>query len=686
MEILSNAVAILMVVLGLGFVIFIHELGHFLLAKWNGVKVEKFAIGFDIKGLKLYSRKVGETEYVLGAIPLGGYVKMLGEDAATGNVEEGAEQISDPRAYHNRPVGARMAIITAGVIMNLIFGLLCFMFVYLRGKNEVPPVIGSVVAGQPAYEAGIRPGDRIVAVDNRPIETYSDLQHATVFSGRGQLLKLGIERPGHDGVVPIAVIPRRRESGLAPTIGITSGTSLKLIKKFPFLPPAGFTGDAEKVRQALQGGGTVVAVGPAGGPLVEVQTNPELDRLRLQYRDQSMEVKLERLPDDTQVEGPAGARRPNTATATIPPSLFVSFGFRLTPGPVAAIRNDSPAQRAGFRIGDRIISIDGNADFDPMRLPEDAYTHAREKQPLTVEVERPLEGSSKTERLTLIVADLENAPIWADDEILPDEPLEVAPIGLAISVEPRIAAVEPGSPADQAGLRPGAVLHSLTLTRPALKLDNVNAPKEPQPITLILEGEPASREEIEAGWPFVFDWVQELPRHEVLLTVAGSKTRYKLTPEPVSDWYNPHRGLQFESLRYRLPPQSLPNALRRAWGETVENVLSIYYMIRGLFQRTLSKDAVGGLPKIADWAYSTARIGLDAFIPFLGMLSINLAVINFLPVPPLDGGQFLLLLGEKVRGKPLPEKFVGPFTLVGILLVLALIVFVNINDVLGYLF
>ena len=105
---------ILKVALGLGFVIFIHELGHFLLAKWNGVKVEKFSIGF---GPTLFGFHRGETEYVLAAIPLGGFVKMLGEGP-----EDQANKSTDPRAYPNKSVWARMAIISAGVIMNVLLG------------------------------------------------------------------------------------------------------------------------------------------------------------------------------------------------------------------------------------------------------------------------------------------------------------------------------------------------------------------------------------------------------------------------------------------------------------------------------------------------------------------------------------------------------------------------------------
>ena len=94
------------VAVGLGFVIFIHELGHFLMAKWNGVKVEKFSIGF---GPTLFGFRRGETEYVIAALPLGGFVKMLGEGP-----EDEANKSTDPRAYPNKSVSARMAIISAG--------------------------------------------------------------------------------------------------------------------------------------------------------------------------------------------------------------------------------------------------------------------------------------------------------------------------------------------------------------------------------------------------------------------------------------------------------------------------------------------------------------------------------------------------------------------------------------------
>ncbi len=166
---------VLKVGLGLGLVIFLHELGHFLLAKWNGVKVEKFSIGFGPTlasfrqgvGLRVGTGSRapgpgdpptwGETEYILAALPLGGYVKMLGEASEDAKDEE---KSTDPRAYHNKSVGARMAIITAGVIMNLILGVACFAFVHGQGGIDRPAVLGGVLPARPPTRPASGPATR----------------------------------------------------------------------------------------------------------------------------------------------------------------------------------------------------------------------------------------------------------------------------------------------------------------------------------------------------------------------------------------------------------------------------------------------------------------------------------------------------------------------------------------------
>ena len=170
-----------LVALGLGMVIFIHELGHFLVAKWCGVKCEKFFVGFDIGGIKI-SKKWGETEYGIGILPLGGYVKMLGQDdnpykareemerakqakveelAKEGGSEEEVEAKAkaalaeetpqyDPRSYLAMSVPKRMAIISAGVIMNVIFAVIFATIAYRIGAPYTPAGMGSRVPGSPA--------------------------------------------------------------------------------------------------------------------------------------------------------------------------------------------------------------------------------------------------------------------------------------------------------------------------------------------------------------------------------------------------------------------------------------------------------------------------------------------------------------------------------------------------------
>ncbi|MFM8707310.1 MAG: site-2 protease family protein, partial [Planctomycetia bacterium] len=146
---------ILQVALGLGFVIFVHELGHFLVAKACGVKCEKFFLGFDVGGMKLASFTWGETEYGIGALPLGGYVKMLGQDDNPAAAAEEARRARaliesgdlpheptsdphpawDPRSYPAQSVPERMAIISAGVIMNVIFAVLMASWAFGLGRQ-----------------------------------------------------------------------------------------------------------------------------------------------------------------------------------------------------------------------------------------------------------------------------------------------------------------------------------------------------------------------------------------------------------------------------------------------------------------------------------------------------------------------------------------------------------------------
>ena len=168
------------VLIGLGFVIFVHELGHFLVAKACGVQCDKFYVGFDVPirigPLRLpgaiFKVQWGETEYGIGTIPLGGYVKMLGQDDNPNQAEEEAsrirtvnedgEEVLNPRSYPAKNVPQRMAIISAGVSMNRIFGILMAAVAYKIGTPIQPAAVGGITYGSPAWKAGWKSGYDLV--------------------------------------------------------------------------------------------------------------------------------------------------------------------------------------------------------------------------------------------------------------------------------------------------------------------------------------------------------------------------------------------------------------------------------------------------------------------------------------------------------------------------------------------
>ncbi|MCH8054304.1 MAG: site-2 protease family protein, partial [Planctomycetes bacterium] len=213
---LSSAGNIFLILLGFSVVIFFHELGHFSVAKWAGIRVEKFAIGF---GPELLGFSRGETRYSLNLLPLGGYVKMLGQEDFEVDKSGELTMSDDPRSFMNKPVGQRMAVVSAGVIMNLLFAALLFMIVFMVGKKEASPVIGEVVADTPASKAGLQAGDRVVSINSFEISNFSEISTAVRLAAPYEPLSFVIERDGK--FLTKSVVPERSEMnwlqvGIAP--------------------------------------------------------------------------------------------------------------------------------------------------------------------------------------------------------------------------------------------------------------------------------------------------------------------------------------------------------------------------------------------------------------------------------------------------------------------------------------
>jgi regulator of sigma E protease len=188
---------IVSVVILLGILIFAHELGHFLIAKRAGVGVLKFSLGF---GPKIIGKKIGETEYLLSLIPLGGYVKLLGESPGEELSEEEAK-----RSFLKQPVLKRIMIVAAGPIFNLLLALVIFACVNMIGLPVLTPEIGGLQPDSAAAKADIRVGDRITDVDGTPVQKWDELSEI-IGKSNGRALAITLQREG--GPVKVRVAPR----------------------------------------------------------------------------------------------------------------------------------------------------------------------------------------------------------------------------------------------------------------------------------------------------------------------------------------------------------------------------------------------------------------------------------------------------------------------------------------------
>jgi len=221
--------------IALGVLIFIHELGHFLVAKAVGVGVERFSLGF---GPRLWSFRRGETEYCVSVVPLGGYVKMVGEeahgeDAIHPEAATPGEVRSDPRkSFALKPLWARALIVFAGPAMNFVLAAVIFAAISLAVGVAVPPnaIVGRVLPESPAVAAGLQPGDRVAAVNGQPIRYWSQIEEAVARSN-GQPLTLTVIREGQRQ--PVSVTPRRMPSRTP----FGEPTEVWGLGATPYLPP-----------------------------------------------------------------------------------------------------------------------------------------------------------------------------------------------------------------------------------------------------------------------------------------------------------------------------------------------------------------------------------------------------------------------------------------------------------------
>lgn len=214
----------------LGVLIFVHELGHFLAARLLGVRVLVFSLGFGPK-IASWSQGEGTTEYRLSAVPLGGYVKMLGQS------DDGEEESISPEdeqyAFSSQGVWSRVGIVFAGPAFNFLFAFVVLVMAFMLGVGEVLPVVGSLTPGMPAEASGIRIGDRILVINDQPVERWEVLSQ-TIKNSDGGPMNFTIQRDGKSFMLSIHPQVREMtnlfgEQVKTNLIGIGPGNEMELV-------------------------------------------------------------------------------------------------------------------------------------------------------------------------------------------------------------------------------------------------------------------------------------------------------------------------------------------------------------------------------------------------------------------------------------------------------------------------
>lgn len=690
---LDSWIGMFWMAMGLGFIIFVHELGHFLAAKSCGVKVEAFYVGFNIPFPKVFGVTIipqyllkftiGETEYGIGNLPLGGYVKMLGqedtpsrpEDETTGDETDGdgEEQVAeptqeelDPRDFRAKSVEQRFWIISAGVIMNLLTAPIFAMMAYSWGVPEIPARVGYVMPGGPAYKEDFRPGDEIVQIgESEPTSavTFADFAEANALAGTSKKAVHYIERDGErirKEVQPSNDVLKIRYRTIA-AVGVGPDLSPRLAKENAIVEGSG----AANAQPPLENGDLILSVNGE-----EVVHGSDLKRLIAKGCDQPIILEVARLGDKAKAELSDDTER---LKITVPPRKKKTVGLVMQMSPVVAIQPNSPAALAGIEEGDELLELNGQPIGDPLTLALRIRVLKRANPDITLKIKKQ-DGKEETVKVkprdpyAKVIQD--NAPISIDE------------LGVAVKVSNVVASVVPGSAAAEAGVQVG---DKIILTDFVPQKEDVKKEKE----LLGMPLKPFDFVKKEFNWPAVDASLQNrLPATQLKIKVQrkDEALEFELGWTESNNTYSEVLGMQLNQDQVIKKASSMGEAFQLGLGKVGKDAGRIYNFLQALITGKVSATTMGGPITIGGVAVSFAQENMGKFLSFLAFISVNLAIVNFLPIPVLDGGHAVFLIWEKVTGKPINEKSQFIATLIGFVLLLSLMLFVFSLDILTYFF
>lgn len=685
-------------VLGFGFLIFVHELGHFAVAKWVNIRCPQFAIGFGQalcswrKGIGLvrgsteaeYERRcidklkadgvkpeakgphtgtaridtepvpekhqsaytgrqiyavgdelgLGETEYRLNFLPLGGYVKMMGQEDMDPNAKS-----DHPNAYNNKPIWARACVISAGVVMNMIFGAIFLTIAFLIGVEFPAATVGAVQPGMPAattfaqgYEddlryLGLREGDVITSVNGKTPEDFKDVAIAVALGSSSKTVELVVKRRGVEDELTFNLQPERQKSGeKLLSAGFEAGPGLNI-------------GSFKGVE------GEIAAWHAQRIDAFPFETRDRLSQIRIAaVNDQPIDTYTDYLLAFDKSDGqpvrvtfvdPLASSESRSFDVPAQPTLVryadePSNLLGLVPaGKLSFVAEDSAADEAGLQVGDVVVRIGTlNWPTDTMAIAElIAKDPAADHRIVVLRAGERIDVGSVTPndgKFGVIIGPALDQPIVAD---LIDD-----------SAAASLAGQDPFIPGTRITKLNNTPIQTWTDLQRALQVALVPlVGQTDQQVQLTLESVPP----IAGAQP------------ETAQITLGQDDYAAV----MSAGWQPDHSQYFPMTRFELlQADGLGEALAIGADKTGDFVMQTYITLLRLIQGNVKLYNLRGPVGIVDTGTAVAERGIPYLLFFLGLISVNLAVINFLPIPIVDGGHMVFLAWEKITGKPPSEK------------------------------
>ncbi len=675
---------ILLTIIGFGTVVLIHEFGHFIVAKLSDIKVERFSIGFPPylfgiqrteKGRRLRilpgflitdpqdkdadgslakfhfgdNQKAGDTEYCLGLIPFGGFVKMLGQDDT-----KPVQDIDDPRAYPRKSPFVRMRVVAAGVICNALFAMVILIAVFLHGIKLMPPVVGGVVPDSPAQRAGLQGGDEVIAIDGRSYNLdFSDIMTTAVFLAKNENATLTI----------------RHQDGTTEDFSLTStklpGSPLKGFGIYPPLLPVIPKLKSEDANQLKSQTGLEVGDRVRGVDGRNIDHVWEFDKAVETALKAHVNVVVERSPKGELVEtsldtfagwsehhkvlteaalshiGSMVPRLKVAAFSPVEPSFWQKIRCWFTGEKLQTIEDANLMPQAGD-----IIVKAGDVNFPTYRELKDVITeHADQRVTLEVIRDQNIVSVQAVPRRT---KDADNN--------------KTVMIGAALVLD--MAHPVMAKSIDTNGEVPG-----LDIPRGAT-IQSVNGEAVTDFYDVI------DRLRANTGESIPVQWRYKDRRETVQLNVEDFY-RFVTVRTRLSD------SIPFKPMERLYKASGTVEAMRMGIDKGVGFIKTAYITLLRFVMGAISAANFQGPIGIIHLSFTiVSERPLIEYVYFLGLINVFIAVFNALPMLPFDGGHIVMLLIEKIKGSPVPEKIQAALLYVGLALVLTLALYVTFNDIL----